>query len=107
MPGDRTSVVATPPLAAVHEAFLAILPRIETHGRVAFRAVVPNHFVACHRAEESTVLMAAKIASGEAATPLPIAPTWVPTPTRPLSKLRLRLSLLKPVPAFVATQGLM
>jgi len=42
----------------------------------AFREVRPSHFVACHRAEESTVLMAAKIASGEAATPLPIAPSF-------------------------------
>ena len=40
-----------------------------------FREVVRNHLVACHRAEESTQLMAAKLESGEAATPMPVAPT--------------------------------
>jgi peptide/nickel transport system ATP-binding protein/oligopeptide transport system ATP-binding protein len=39
----------------------------------AFRAVVPNHLVACHRAEESTVLMAAQVASGGVAAPAPLA----------------------------------
>ncbi|MDB5057510.1 MAG: oligopeptide/dipeptide transporter, ATPase subunit [Chloroflexi bacterium] len=39
----------------------------------AFREVRPAHFVACHRAEESTVLMAAKVASGEASTAMPVA----------------------------------
>ncbi|HWE64569.1 MAG TPA: dipeptide ABC transporter ATP-binding protein [Chloroflexota bacterium] len=41
----------------------------------AFRAVLPNHFVACHRAEESTALMAAKVASGEATSPIAVSAT--------------------------------
>jgi peptide/nickel transport system ATP-binding protein/oligopeptide transport system ATP-binding protein len=43
-----------------------------------FREVLPNHFVACHRAEESTVLMAAKVASGEASSPLAVSASATP-----------------------------
>jgi hypothetical protein len=32
--------IPTPHLAALHDAFLSILPRIESHGRVAFRGVL-------------------------------------------------------------------
>ena len=39
----------------------------------AFRAVVPNHFVACHRAEESTTLMADLVASGSVTSAVPNA----------------------------------
>jgi oligopeptide/dipeptide ABC transporter ATP-binding protein len=38
----------------------------------AFREITPNHFVACHRAEESTTLMASMLASGVVSTPLPV-----------------------------------
>ena len=39
----------------------------------AFREIVPSHFVACHRAEESTTLMAAQIASGGITSAIPAA----------------------------------
>jgi oligopeptide transport system ATP-binding protein len=39
----------------------------------AFREIVPNHFVACHRAEESTRLMAAQVAAGGITSAVPTA----------------------------------
>ncbi len=39
----------------------------------AFREIVPSHFVACHRAEESTTLMAAQMASGGVTSAIPAA----------------------------------
>jgi oligopeptide/dipeptide ABC transporter ATP-binding protein len=38
-----------------------------------FREIMPHHFVACHRAEESTALMADMLASGKVSTAMPVA----------------------------------